>query len=104
MDDNGNRVAASPMVAREAIGMVTVSRIMMAAPGMGECAAPAPAPAPALTAAAPPPHREMTDGIQLFDADGRHVARSPETAKWAIAMVTVSRIGMAIPSMGRVWQ
>ncbi|KAF0313270.1 Sideroflexin-1 [Amphibalanus amphitrite] len=33
-DDNGNRVGKSKKVAREAIGMVTVSRIMMAAPGM----------------------------------------------------------------------
>ena len=43
----------------------------------------------------------MADGIQLFDAEGRRVGRSQATAQWAIAMVTMSRIGMAIPSMGR---
>ena len=60
----------------------------------------APAPAP-LTAPAPA-RREMAEGIQLFDAEGRRVGRSPQTAKEAIVMVTVSRIGMAIPSMGRM--
>ncbi|XP_037068290.1 sideroflexin-3-like isoform X2 [Pollicipes pollicipes] len=43
--------------------------------------------------------KEIADGIQLFDADGNSVGRSPRTGRWAIAMVIVSRIGMAVPSM-----
>lgn len=46
------------------------------------------------------PHSELRDGIQLLDANDNLVARSPQTARHGIKMVILSRVGMAIPSMG----
>lgn len=42
---------------------------------------------------------EITNGIALFDKQGRHVGQSSKAAKKAITMVVVSRIFMCTPGM-----
>lgn len=44
--------------------------------------------------------RELKQGISLTDKDGGRIGESALAAQKAIAQVTFSRIGMAVPSMG----
>lgn len=45
-------------------------------------------------------YRELKQGISLTDKDGGRIGESAIAAQKAIAQVTFSRIGMAVPSMG----
>lgn len=55
----------------------------------------------------PPPHpvsvsfRELKYGIPVTDENGNRLGESPNAAKQAIMQVVVSRIGMAVPAMGK---
>lgn len=45
--------------------------------------------------------RELKYGIPVTDENGNRLGDSPNAAKQAIAQVVVSRIGMAVPAMGK---
>lgn len=45
--------------------------------------------------------RELKYGIPVTDENGNRLGESPNAAKQAIAQVVVSRIGMAVPAMGK---
>jgi hypothetical protein len=44
--------------------------------------------------------RELQDGIPVTDANGKRLGDSAIAAKSGITQVVLSRIGMAVPSMG----
>lgn len=46
--------------------------------------------------------RELKHGIPVTDENGNRLGESPNAAKQAIMQVVVSRIGMAVPAMGKV--
>lgn len=46
--------------------------------------------------------RELKCGIPVTDENGNRLGESPNAAKQAIMQVVVSRIGMAVPAMGKV--
>ncbi len=46
-------------------------------------------------------YRELKDGIPIVDEDGNKLGNSKIAAKWAIAQVILSRIGMAVPGMSK---
>lgn len=46
---------------------------------------------------------EIRDGIELQDENGNRIGHSKKCAKEAIASVTLSRIGMASPSMSEIF-
>ena len=43
--------------------------------------------------------KELKEGIALTDENGNKIGQSRIAAKWAIAQVVLSRIGMAVPGM-----
>ncbi|KAG8227826.1 hypothetical protein J437_LFUL008470 [Ladona fulva] len=84
-DENGNKIGESKVAARTGIASVTLSRILMASPGMG--------------------YLELQDGILVTDEQGERLGQSKVAAHSAITQVVLSRIAMASPSMGKeyVW-
>lgn len=42
------------------------------------------------------------NGVILLDKDNNAIGASKVAAKWGVAMVTISRIMMAVPSCGKV--
>jgi hypothetical protein len=46
-------------------------------------------------------YRELKDGIQVTDENGKNLGKSKVAAKQAITQVVLSRIGMAVPGMSR---
>ena len=44
--------------------------------------------------------REIQEGVPVSDIDGKRLGNSKTAAQRGIALVTVSRIGMAAPGMG----
>lgn len=48
------------------------------------------------------PNRELKYGIPVTDAEGKRLGESAKAAQQAIVQVVVSRIGMAIPAMGKI--
>ncbi len=46
---------------------------------------------------------ELSDGIDVTDEEGKKLGKSVRTARVAIAQVTVSRVLMASPGMGRLF-
>lgn len=45
--------------------------------------------------------RELKYGIPVLDEEGNRLGESAKAAQQAIAQVVVSRIGMAVPAMGK---
>lgn len=45
--------------------------------------------------------RELKYGIPVTDEEGNRLGESASAAKQAIVQVVVSRIGMAVPAMGK---
>ncbi len=45
--------------------------------------------------------RELKEGIAIVDENGNRLGNSKIAAKWAIAQVVLSRIGMAAPGMSQ---
>jgi hypothetical protein len=46
-------------------------------------------------------NRELKEGILIVDENGNRLGNSKIAAKWAIAQVVLSRIGMAAPGMSQ---
>jgi len=44
--------------------------------------------------------REIQEGVPVSDIDGKRLGNSKTAAQRGIALVTISRIGMAAPGMG----